>query len=211
MKSLADMIAQIGKESEENRRTTMMKKDRRPVREGRIKTEADTVKFLVKLKSASDALLDLSAAWNDLKDEEVLSEVDRYYELALPDEHSFISRPRKSFDEFAYDFLSFTQPVLDKFVRGSSLDEATAPEFERLGGVKMNDNELYEWYKMERSDLWDKKRLNKTEWAKLLYIESWIESYISKEGSLRERHGDTGFLKSERRDVRAGGPRKRRS
>ena len=132
MKSLADMLAQIGKESEENRRKTMMKKDRRPVREGRIKTEADTVKFLVKLKSASNALLDLSAAWNNLKDEEVLSEVDRYYDLHIPDEHSFISRPRRSFDEFAYDFLSFTQPVLDKFVSGS-LDEATAPEFERLG------------------------------------------------------------------------------
>ena len=102
----------------------MMKKDRRPVREGRIKTEADTVKFLVKLKSASNALLDLSAAWNNLKDEEVLSEVDHYYDLHLPD--------LQSFDEFAYDFLSFTQPVLDKFVSGS-LDEATAPEFERLG------------------------------------------------------------------------------
>lgn len=103
-----------------------MKKDfnRRLVREGRIKTEAETVKFLVKLKVASNALLDLSAAWDNLKDEEVLSEVDRCYGLHLPD--------LASFDEFAYDFLAFTQPVLDKFVSGS-LDEATTPEFERLG------------------------------------------------------------------------------
>jgi hypothetical protein len=44
----------------------------------------------------------------------------------------------------------------------------------------MNDDQLYEWYKLERSDLWNKKRLNKTEWAKLLYIESWIAAYKSK-------------------------------
>lgn len=44
----------------------------------------------------------------------------------------------------------------------------------------MSDNEIYEWYKMERSDLWDKKRLTKIEWAKLLYIESWIKAYKTK-------------------------------
>jgi hypothetical protein len=44
----------------------------------------------------------------------------------------------------------------------------------------MSDNELYEWYKLERFDLLDKKRLTKTEWAKLLYIESWIAAYKSK-------------------------------
>lgn len=102
----------------------MMKKDRRPVREGRTKTDPDTVKFLVKLKKASSALLDLSAAWELLADEEVLDEVNRSYKLYLP--------KMPDFHEFAYDFMQFTQGPMEKFVN-VSLDEAMDQDFLRLG------------------------------------------------------------------------------
>ena len=44
----------------------------------------------------------------------------------------------------------------------------------------MNDNDIYEWYKMELCDLLDKKRLNKKEYAKIGYILDWIDNYRSK-------------------------------
>lgn len=44
----------------------------------------------------------------------------------------------------------------------------------------MNDNDIYEWYKMELCDLLDKKSITITEAEKIEYILSWIEGYKNK-------------------------------
>lgn len=83
--------------------------------------------FVEAVTKASDAILDLSKVWEDLMPGKLMTAVDAAYEKHLGE--------LPSFDDFSYEFLMFRRAVLDaaESLKEGKLDEATAPEFARLG------------------------------------------------------------------------------
>ena len=93
------------------------------LKEGQVDQAEAKKAFIDAVSKASDALLDLSRAWEDLMPGKFMTAVDEAYAKNLGN--------LPSFDDFSYEFLSFKEAVND--AKNAGIREATAPEFARLG------------------------------------------------------------------------------